>query len=93
MASRVPLPATKIPAALLTLRPAGSTLHDMEPDEILPRRAGDPVDALARFDLDPLSVEELEARIALFEAEIARTRRHLDRAVNHRASADALFKR
>ena len=68
-------------------------VNDMEPDENLPRRAGDPVDTLARHDLDPLSVEELEARIAALEAEIARTKLHLSRAVNHRASADALFRR
>jgi len=65
----------------------------MEPDENLPRRAGDPLDALARLALDPYSVEELEARIAALEAEIERTRQHLSRAVNHRASADALFRR
>ncbi len=65
----------------------------MEPDDNLPRRAGDPLDTLARYDLDPLSVEELEARIAALEAEIGRTQQHLSRAVNHRASADALFKR
>ncbi len=65
----------------------------MEPDDTQPRRAGDPLDALARFDLDPLSVEELGARIAGLEAEIERTRHHMSRAVNHRASADSLFKR
>ncbi|OYY90473.1 MAG: hypothetical protein B7Y45_07605 [Sphingomonas sp. 28-66-16] len=65
----------------------------MEPDENLPRRAGDPLDALARLVLDPYSVEELEARIVALEAEIVRTRAHLSRAVNHRASADALFRR
>jgi uncharacterized small protein (DUF1192 family) len=65
----------------------------MDSEENLPRRAGDPVDALARQDLDPLSVEELEARIAALEAEITRTRQHAQRAVNHRASADALFRR
>ncbi|MGJ3648605.1 DUF1192 domain-containing protein [Sphingomonas sp. GlSt437] len=65
----------------------------MEPEENLPRRAGDPLDALARQDLDPLSVAELDARIAALEAEIARVRAHMQRAVNHRASADALFRR
>lgn len=65
----------------------------MESEENLPRRAGDPLDALARQDLDPMSVGELEARITALEAEIARVRQHVQRAVNHRASADALFKR
>ncbi len=65
----------------------------MESEENLPRRAGDPVDALARQDLDPMSIGELEARIAALEAEITRVRHHIQRVVNHRASADALFKR
>lgn len=66
----------------------------MDTDDIAPPpRAGDPVALLPRQDLDPLSVLELEARIAALEAEIIRTRTHLSRAVNHRASADSLFKR
>ena len=64
----------------------------MESDEPL-RRLNDPLALLARQELDPLSVAELDERIALLEAEIARTRKHADRAVNHRASADALFRR
>lgn len=65
----------------------------MEPDDFLPRRADDPVAALARQDLDPLSVEELQARIAGLETEIQRVRRKIEGAVNHRATADGLFKR
>ena len=64
----------------------------MEGDE--PRvRPDDLLKQLAKQDLDPLSVAELDERIALLEAEIARTRAKSERAVNHRASADALFKR
>jgi len=65
----------------------------MDSDENLPRKSDDPVAALARQDLDPLSVAELDQRVADLEAEIARVKRHKDRAVNHRASADALFRR
>lgn len=65
----------------------------MDVDESLPRRSDDPAASLARQDLDPFSVAELDARIALLEAEIERVRNHRDRSVNHRASADALFKR
>ncbi|MBY8829318.1 DUF1192 domain-containing protein [Hephaestia mangrovi] len=65
----------------------------MDSGENLPRRADDPVAQLARQDLDPMSVAELDQRVADLEAEIERVRRHRDRAVNHRASADALFKR
>ena len=39
------------------------------------------------------SIVKLEERIALLEGEIARVKKHMQRAVNHRASADSLFKR
>jgi uncharacterized small protein (DUF1192 family) len=65
----------------------------MDPDEFLPKNSGDPLSELVRQDLDPLSVAELEARIATLEAEIARARGKMERAVNHRASADQLFRR
>ncbi|UZK67597.1 DUF1192 domain-containing protein [Sphingomonas sp. M1-B02] len=64
----------------------------MDADENLPRRKDDLVAQLGRQDLDPYSVEELEERIQLLEAEIERSRIKMQRAVNHRASADALFK-
>ncbi|WP_343518674.1 DUF1192 domain-containing protein [Sphingomonas sp.] len=64
----------------------------MDADD-LPRRHDDSAAQLARQDLDPFSVEELAERIQLLEAEIARCRQKMDRAINHRASADALFKR
>jgi uncharacterized small protein (DUF1192 family) len=65
----------------------------MDADDSLPRKARDLVAELGKQDLDPLSVEELNERIALLEAEIARSRHRMQHAVNHRASADALFKR
>lgn len=65
----------------------------MDLDEILGPRPGDPLAALAKQDLDPLSTDELHARIAALEAEIERARRQIDRAVHHRASAESLFKR
>lgn len=65
----------------------------MEPDELSSQRPDDPLVQLGRQDLDPFSVEELKRRIAALEAEIARVRRHLEASVNHRATADALFKR
>lgn len=60
-------------------------------DDDLPR-PGDPLDAVRRTDLDPFSVHELEARIRMLEAEVARTRAKLDGAKSFRAGADALFK-
>jgi uncharacterized small protein (DUF1192 family) len=65
----------------------------MDPDEFLPKKSGGLLSELMRQDLDPLSVAELEERIAALEAEIARARGKMERAVNHRASADQLFKR
>ncbi|MEG3145819.1 DUF1192 domain-containing protein [Sphingomonas sp. RT2P30] len=65
----------------------------MDPDEFLPKKSGDLLSELMRQDLDPLSVAELEARIAALEAEIIRARGKMERAVNHRASADQLFRR
>jgi uncharacterized small protein (DUF1192 family) len=58
-----------------------------------PQRTPDLLKQLGRQDLDTFSVAELDARIAALDAEIARTRAHMQRAVNHRASADSLFKR
>lgn len=64
----------------------------MDLDDV-PSRPNDALTELVRQDLDPLSVEELEARITALEGEIVRTRGKLERAVNHRASADSLFRR
>ena len=64
----------------------------MDLDEILPKHAGDPLAALIAQDLDPLSVKELEARIAVLEGEIARTAQKMRTAVTHRATAHDLFK-
>ena len=66
-------------------------MSGMDPDDA-PSRPNDALAALLRQDLDPLSVAELEARIAAIEGEIARCRQKIERAVNHRASADALFR-
>lgn len=65
----------------------------MDADENLPRRKDDLLDALVKQDLDPLSVDELQARIATLEGEITRSRGKMDRAVHHRANADALFRK
>ena len=64
----------------------------MDMEEYLPKRADDPLAQLLRQDLDPLSVVELEARIKALEGELARTRAKIEGAVNHKASAEALFK-
>ena len=65
----------------------------MDLDELFPDKPDDPLKLLTKQDLDPLSVDELHARIAILEAEIARVKAKLENAVNFRASADELFKR
>lgn len=58
-----------------------------------PARPDDLLTALVRQDLDPFSVAELDARITVLQGEIARCQVKKERAVNHRASADELFRR
>lgn len=65
----------------------------MDLDELFPDKPGDPLTLLVKQDLDPLSVEELHARIAILEGEIARVKAKLEASVNFRASADQLFKK
>ena len=64
----------------------------MEFDDLFPSKPDNPLAQLARQDLDPLSQDELAARIESLEAEIARTRAHRERAAVHRSAADELFK-
>lgn len=65
----------------------------MDAEDIFAKTQGDPLVMLSRQDLDPLSIAELEARIAALEGEIARVRKRIGTAVNHRSSADAIFRR
>ena len=60
-------------------------------DEAPPRLKGDAANRLGVEDLSPYSQAELDERIALLEAEIARVKAHRDKAAAHRAAADALF--
>ena len=57
----------------------------------LPRPKGDAASKLAGEDLSPYSQHELDERVELLEAEIARVKAHRDKATAHRAAADALF--
>ena len=68
------------------------TLPAMD-DDLFSSRPEDPLVQLARQDLDPLSQDELDARIAALEAEIERVSAHREAASRHRSAADALFKR
>lgn len=77
---------------MLTIERPGPTLPLMD-DDIFSSRPEDPLALLARQDLDPMSKDELDARIAALEAEIARVRAHSEAVARHRSAADALFKR
>jgi len=65
----------------------------MDLDDLFPSKPGDPLVELAKQDLDPISMEELHARIAALQAEIARVEAHIQRVQTHRSAADELFKK
>lgn len=63
----------------------------MDFDENMPRRKNDLLAELAREDLDPLSVNELNERIQALKDEIKRVEARINFSVSHKASAEALF--
>ena len=65
----------------------------MDLDELFPSKPGDPLVELAKQDLDPMSIEELNERIEALKAEIARVEAHRQRAQTHRSAAEELFKK
>ena len=65
----------------------------MDVDDLLPKTPGDPLAMLLRQDLDRLSVDELTARIAALEAEIARSKARIATATDHRSLAEGIFRR
>jgi uncharacterized small protein (DUF1192 family) len=75
------------------MRPARVNVVDMEPDDLFAKRPDDPVNQLIRQDIDHLSVDELEARIMALQGEIERCQSKIKNAINHRATAENLFKR
>lgn len=75
------------------MRPARVNVVGMEPDDLFAKRPDDPVNQLIRQDIDHLSVDELENRITALQGEIERCRSKIKNAINHRATAENLFKR
>jgi uncharacterized small protein (DUF1192 family) len=65
----------------------------MDLEELFPSKPGDPLVELARQDLDPISIEELQARIEALRAEIARVEAHIQKVQTHRSAAEELFKK
>ena len=62
-------------------------------DDLFPSKPDDPLTQLAKQDLDPISIDELNARIEALKAEIERVEAHIARASEHRSAAEQLFKR
>jgi uncharacterized small protein (DUF1192 family) len=62
-------------------------------DELFPSKPDDPLVALGKQDLDPISIDELKERIAALTAEIARVENHMKRVEDHRSAAEELFKK
>jgi uncharacterized small protein (DUF1192 family) len=78
---------------LLTPAPYRSTIPFVDLDDLFPSKPGDPLVELAKQDLDPISMEELHARIEALKAEIARVEAHIERVQTHRSAAEELFKK
>jgi uncharacterized small protein (DUF1192 family) len=61
-------------------------------DDDRPRARSDAASLLTGESLDSYSRDELDARIELLQAEIARVTAHKQKATAHMAAADALFR-
>jgi uncharacterized small protein (DUF1192 family) len=64
----------------------------MDEEDFFSSRPQDPLTQLIKQDLGPLSVDELQERIATLKGEIARIEQHLTDTAGHTGRADELFK-
>ena len=71
----------------------GQRFRAMDLDDLFPSKPGDPLVELGKQDLDPMSIEELHARIEALRVEIERVESHMKRAETHRSAAEELFKK
>ena len=65
----------------------------MDEDDFFTSRPQDPLTQVAKQDLDPLSIAELNERIEILRQEISRVESHMAAASAHRSAADELFKK
>ena len=65
----------------------------MDLEDLFPSKPDDPLVALGKQDLDPMSIEELKERVETLKAEIERVESHMKRAETHRSAAEELFKK
>jgi uncharacterized small protein (DUF1192 family) len=63
----------------------------MDDDDRAPISRGDAASRLSAESLERYSLAELDARVALLEAEIGRVGAHRNRAAAHLRAADSLF--
>jgi uncharacterized small protein (DUF1192 family) len=75
----------------LTALSVNDSAVDLE--DLFPSKPGDPLVELGKQDLDPMSIEELRARIEALNLEIQRVESHMQRAQSHRSAAEELFKK
>ena len=61
-------------------------------DEDRPKQRSDAASLLSSESLDSYSLDELDARVELLRAEIARVTDHREKATTHRLAAEALFR-
>jgi uncharacterized small protein (DUF1192 family) len=64
----------------------------MDLDDLFARKPDDPLTQVTRQDLDPLSISELEERIEILEAEVARVKAKMTSASRFKEAASSLFK-
>jgi len=74
---------------------AVATVNDspMDEDDFFSSRPQDPLTQVMKQDLGPLSINELQERVELLKAEIARVEQHMADAERHRSAADDIFKK
>jgi len=68
-------------------------MDDDRPRQSYPDPSMGAASLLAGEALDSYSLDELDARVSLLEAEITRIKTHRDKASSHMQAADALFGR
>jgi uncharacterized small protein (DUF1192 family) len=65
----------------------------MDEDDFFSSKPQDPLTQVTKQDLAPLSIAELEERVATLKDEIARVEAHMAAASAHLSAADELFKK
>ena len=65
----------------------------MDEDDFFTSKPQDPLTQVTKQDLGPLSLAELEERIAILKGEVERVETHMAEASRHLSAADELFKK